>query len=231
MPIFLLDDSMRFPDPELADPSGVIAIGGDLSVERLLRGYSVGIFPWFNPGDPIIWHAPPDRMVLEPEQLYVGRSLRKAIKRAPYEIKYDTAFAEVITACADVPRPMQEGTWITDDMLNAYMALHHAGYAHSAEAWQGERLVGGLYGVTLGGVFFGESMFALAPDASKITFATLVPQLAAFGFKLIDCQVHTDHLARFGAQEWPRRRFSEALQRALLLQPSQDWPVGDPPVS
>lgn len=224
MPIFLLDESLRFPDPELADPSGVIAVGGDLSVPRLVEGYRRGIFPWYSPGDPIIWHAPPERMVLTPEDLYVGRSLRKAMRRAPYELRYDTDFEGVIRACAEIPRPMQEGTWITEEMIQAYLDLHAAGYAHSAEAWHEGALVGGLYGVSVGGVFFGESMFALAPDASKIVFATLVPQLAEDGFALIDCQVYTEHLARFGAVEWSRGRFTRALRHALEISPDRRWP-------
>lgn len=226
MPIFMLDQTLRFPNPELADPSGVLAVGGDLSPARLMRAYSMGIFPWFNPGDPIIWHAPPDRMVLEPERLYIGRSLRKAIKRQPYEIRYDTAFDEVIVRCATVERPEQEGTWITDEMIDAYHALFRAGHAHCAEAWRDGDLVGGLYGVTLGGLFCGESMFAEAPDASKILFATLVPQLRDFGYTLIDCQVYTEHLARFGAEEWPRARFQQALHRAVRATPTRPWPGG-----
>lgn len=215
MPIFRLDERLIFPPPTLADPNGILAIGGDLRPERLLLAYRMGIFPWYSEDMPILWHAPDPRLVLTPATLHVGRSLRKAMRRRPYEIRLDTAFTAVIDACAAIPRPGQNGTWITDEMRAAYVELHRRGFAHSAEAWQGQRLVGGLYGVSLGGVFFGESMFSYADDASKIAFVTLVRQLAAWGIDLIDCQVYTDHLASLGAGEWPRARFLEALERAV----------------
>jgi leucyl/phenylalanyl-tRNA--protein transferase len=177
----------------------------------------MGIFPWFSEGMPILWHSPDPRLVLTPDTLHVSRSLRKALRKKPYEIRLDTAFADVIDACARTPRPGQNGTWITADMREAYVELHRRGFAHSAEAWQGPRLVGGLYGVSLGGVFYGESMFADASDASKIAFVTLVRQLAAWGIELIDCQVHTEHLASLGAEEWTRSRFLKALERAMRL--------------
>ena len=215
MPIFRLDERLIFPPPALADRNGILAIGGDLRPERLLLAYSMGIFPWYSEEMPILWHSPDPRLVLTPATLHVGRSLRKAIRRRPYEIRLDTAFADVIAACARTPRPGQDGTWITDDMRAAYVELHRRGFAHSAEAWQGQRLVGGLYGVSLGGVFFGESMFADASDASKIAFVTLVRQLHAWGIDLIDCQVHTDHLSSLGAEEWPRSMFLASLERAV----------------
>lgn len=215
MPVYQLDERLVFPPPELADPNGLLAVGGDLRPERLLLAYSMGIFPWFSEGLPILWHSPDPRMVLTPAALHVPRSLRKAMRREPYEIRLDTAFEQVIAACAEVPRPGQDGTWITADMEAAYVDLHRRGLAHSAEAWQGERLVGGVYGVSLGGAFFGESMFARAPEASKIAFVVLVRQLAAWGIELIDCQVHTEHLARFGAEERPRAAFLRALDQAL----------------
>ncbi|MGH9886665.1 MAG: leucyl/phenylalanyl-tRNA--protein transferase, partial [bacterium] len=193
----------------------LLAVGGDLRPERLLLAYSQGIFPWYEEGLPILWHSPDPRMVLEAEALHVPRSLRKTMRRHPYRITLDTAFREVIEACAAAPREGQDGTWITEEMKDAYCELHRLGYAHSVEAWASNLLVGGLYGVSLGAVFFGESMFARAPDASKIAFVTVVEHLRARGITLVDCQVHTEHLERFGAVEWPRRRFLATLQDAL----------------
>lgn len=215
MTVFSLDHQLIFPPPHLADDTGLLAVGGDLSCERLRLGYSQGIFPWYDEGLPILWHSPDPRMVLRAQDLQVNRSLRKSIRRAPYRLTLDTAFAEVIAACAQVPRPDQAGTWITAAMQHAYVELHKQGVAHSVEAWLGDELVGGLYGVSLGSAFFGESMFANAPDASKVAFATLVRQLDSWGIDLIDCQVHTDHLERFGAREWPRSKFLSALKLAL----------------
>jgi len=216
VPIYLLgEDPELFPPPERADRTGLLAVGGDLSPERLLAAYSRGIFPWYNPGQPVLWHSPDPRFVLEPAKLYVGRSLRKTLKSPVYDIRWDTAFADVITACASVPRPGQDGTWITDEMREAYISLHAHGYAHSVEAWAGGELVGGFYGVSLGAAFFGESMFAHAPDASKVAFATAVTRFQSWGFHFIDCQVETEHLARFGAEHWPRKHFLQALARAL----------------
>ncbi len=215
MPVFRLDERLIFPPPELADENGVLAVGGDLSPERLLLAYGMGIFPWYSEGLPIIWHSPDPRMVLIPEELHIPRSLRKAMRKQPYEIRMDTAFADVVESCAEIPRERQDGTWITEAMKFAYANLHDLGFAHSAEAWRGDELVGGLYGVSLGGAFFGESMFARADNASKIVFVALVDRLRAWNFDFIDCQVHTEHLARFGAVEWPRPRFLEALERTL----------------
>jgi leucyl/phenylalanyl-tRNA--protein transferase len=190
-------------------------VGGDLRPERLVLAYSMGIFPWYSRGQPILWHSPDPRMVLLPAELHVPASLRKTLRRAPYRLTLDTAFAAVIDGCAQVPRPGQRGTWITPAMRKAYLELHRRGLAHSAEAWSGDSLVGGLYGVGLGAAFFGESMFALAPDASKVAFVTLVQQLRRWGTTLVDCQVYTDHLARFGAQEWSRADYLRALREAL----------------
>ena len=215
MTVFRLDDRLVFPPPELADDSGLLAVGGDLSADRLLLAYSMGIFPWYDEDLPILWHSPDPRMVLLAEELIVNRSLRKSIRRAPYRITMDQAFRRVVEACATTPREGQAGTWITSDMLDAYTELHEQGYAHSVEAWRDDELVGGVYGVSLGAAFFGESMFAHAPDASKIAFVTLVEQLKAWDMPLIDCQVHTEHLERFGATEWPRKRFLDALDEAL----------------
>jgi leucyl/phenylalanyl-tRNA---protein transferase len=217
VPIYLLDpeDPQSFPPPERADASGLLAVGGDLSPERLLTAYSQGIFPWYSEGQPLLWHSPNPRFVLEPDKLHVGRSLRKTMKSGLYEVRWDTAFEQVITACSETPRPGQSGTWITGAMLEAYVTLHQLGFAHSVEAWADGELKGGLYGVSLGAAFFGESMFAHAPDASKVAFASSVERLKAWGFHFVDCQVETEHLARFGAEPWPRKRFLEALAGAL----------------
>jgi leucyl/phenylalanyl-tRNA--protein transferase len=213
--VFRLDHRLVFPPPHLAEDNGLLAIGGDLSAERLRMAYSQGIFPWYDHDLPIMWHSPDPRMVLLASELYVNRTLRKSIKRAPYRLTMDTAFAEVIEACAAIPRPGQDGTWITDEMKSAYTDLHQQGHAHSVEAWLGEELVGGVYGVSLGAAFFGESMFALAPDASKIAFVELVEHLARWGIELVDCQVHTEHLEHFGATLWPRKKFLDALKESL----------------
>jgi leucyl/phenylalanyl-tRNA--protein transferase len=201
MPIFRLSDELAFPHPSLAAEGGLLAVGGDVSPDRLLLAYSHGIFPWYGENRPILWWCPAPRMVLYPSELKVSRSLRKAMRRRPYRVSLDEAFEEVIDACGATPRPGQNGTWITHELRQSFVALHRRGLAHSVEAWQGARLVGGLYGLSLGTAFFGESMFAHAPDASKIAFVKLVGQLARWRFKLIDCQVPTEHVARFGARE------------------------------
>jgi len=213
--IFRLDQRLLFPPPHLAEESGLLAVGGDLRPERLVLAYAAGIFPWYNDESPILWHSPDPRMVLVAPEVQVGRSLAKVMRRGTYTVRLDTAFRAVVEACAATPRPGQDGTWITRSMIDAYDELHRRGVAHSAEAWQDGELCGGLYGVSLGGAFFGESMFARAPDASKVAFVTLVQQLVRWGIDLVDCQVHTEHLARFGAEEWPRARFLAALDEAL----------------
>ena len=215
MPVYRLGTELAFPHPEASEPSGLLALGGDLSPERLLLAYSAGIFPWYSEGQPILWHSPDPRCVLEPQELRVSRSLAKTLRRGRFEVRLDTAFEAVIRACAEIPRPEQDGTWITPEMQQAYLELHRRGFAHSAEAWEQGRLVGGLYGVSLGSAFFGESMFAVSSDASKTAFVVLVRQLARWNFELVDCQLHTEHLARFGARLWPRRRFLTALARCL----------------
>jgi leucyl/phenylalanyl-tRNA--protein transferase len=212
---FLGDDPAAFPSPEKADRSGLLAVGGDLTSARLLSAYALGIFPWYDEGQPILWHSPDPRFVLEPAKLHVSRSLRKTLQAAPYEVRYDTAFAEVITACREAPRLGQHGTWITREMRDAYVELHRLGFAHSIESWERGELKGGLYGVSLGAAFFGESMFTRAPDASKVALATAVQRIRGWGFHLFDCQVESEHLARFGAEQWPRRRFLDALAAAL----------------
>jgi len=216
VPIFRLGPQRNaFPHPSRADRSGLLAVGGDLHPERLLTAYANGIFPWYSEDQPILWHSPDPRFCLRPEHLHVPRSLAKTLRRKTFEIRLDTAFAEVIGHCAARERPDQDGTWITDEMQRAYITLHRLGYAHSAEAWQEGRLVGGLYGVSLGSAFFGESMFALVPDASKVAFVTLMQALRTWRFTLVDCQQETEHLARFGATPWPREAFLDVLADAL----------------
>jgi leucyl/phenylalanyl-tRNA--protein transferase len=218
--VFLLgQDPEAFPPPGRADRSGLLAVGGDLSPARLLAGYRRGIFPWYSEGQPILWHSPDPRFVLLPGQLHSPKSLEKVLRRKAFEFRADTAFSEVLTACAESPRPGQDGTWITPEMHAAYMELHRLGHAHSVEAWQDGALVGGLYGVALGRVFFGESMFARVPDASKAAFATIARALFDAGCLLIDCQVETEHLARFGAADIPRRRFLHLLGPAVQGRP------------
>ncbi|HVV85583.1 MAG TPA: leucyl/phenylalanyl-tRNA--protein transferase [Kofleriaceae bacterium] len=214
MPVYRLDKRLAFPPVDLAE-DGLLAVGGDLAPERLLLGYSQGIFPWYGPRLPILWHSPDPRMVMTTRELIVNRSLRKAIRRRPYELRIDTAFDQVLHGCAETPRPGQDGTWLVPEMITAYLELHRLGFAHSFEAWSGDVLAGGLYGVSLGHVFFGESMFARAPDASKIAFAASIAQLDAWEISLVDCQVHTDHLERFGAHEITRHEFIDRLRVAL----------------
>jgi leucyl/phenylalanyl-tRNA--protein transferase len=201
-----------FPPVEraLEEPNGLLAAGADLSVARLITAYERGIFPWYSDGQPVLWWSPDPRMVLFPDKLRIPRSLRKRLARRDYEVTADTAFEEVIRGCA-APRRDHDGTWITDDMLAAYTRLHRAGYAHSVETWIGGRLAGGLYGVALGRMYYGESMFTRVPDASKIALVHLVRQLERLGFGMIDCQMATAHLARFGAREIPRAAFVRKL--------------------
>lgn len=215
MPVHLLGREIAFPDPREAEPGGLLAIGGDLSPQRLLLAYARGIFPWYSEGEPILWFSPDPRLVLRPSRLRVPRSLRKRLRRPVHEVRADTAFERVVCGCSRAPRRPGEGTWITRDMIEAYCRLHELGFAHSVETWQDGELVGGLYGVSLGSAFFGESMFSARPDASKIALVALTRQLEAWGFDLIDCQVRTEHLLRFGAEEWPRERFLRALEDCL----------------
>ncbi len=205
-----------FPDPRKVDAEGLVAYGGDLNPQRVLAAYAQGIFPWpYDARAPLLWFSPDPRMVLPPAGLHVSRSLQKIIDRRLFEVKFDTAFEQVIRQCATVRRPGQKGTWITDDMIRAYTKLHEMGFAHSAEAWNEGKLAGGLYGVSLGAAFFGESMFARQPNASKVAFVHLDRQLEAWNFHLVDCQIYTEHLARFGATPWPRAKFLTALGKAL----------------
>jgi leucyl/phenylalanyl-tRNA---protein transferase len=209
-------DQYPFPDPRKADAEGLVAYGGDLNPQRVLSAYAQGIFPWpYDAASPLLWFSPDPRMVLRPAELHISRSLQRTINKRLFEVRFNTAFAEVIKHCATVRRPGQKGTWITDEMIRAYIRLHEMGFAHSAEAWSEGKLVGGLYGVSLGAAFFGESMFAQRPDASKVAFVYLLRQLQAWDFQLFDCQVQTEHVARFGATPWPRTRFLKALGKAL----------------
>lgn len=211
-----LDESLDFPSPDnaLTLPNGLLAAGGDLSPARILNAYKQGIFPWYTEGEPILWWSPNPRMVLFPHELHIPKSLAKRMRRKDYEVRFNTAFRHVIQACA-APRREVSTTWITESMVEAYSMLHTMGFAHSIETWMNDRLIGGLYGVVIGKVFFGESMFTYYPDASKIAFVDWVQYLVKNGFKLIDCQMKTEHLARFGAREISRDQFIHQLDQLL----------------
>jgi leucyl/phenylalanyl-tRNA--protein transferase len=221
-----------FPPIEtaLAEPNGLLAAGGDLTTDRLLDAYRQGIFPWYSVGQPVLWWSPDPRMVLFLDEFRVSRSLRKRVKQGPFAIRVDSAFRSVIEACAAAPRTGQDGTWITRAIADAYTELHRRGHAHSVEAWRGGTLVGGLYGVAIGRMFFGESMFAHEPDASKIALVYLAAMLRERGFPLVDCQQETAHLASFGARPIPRRVFAERVA-ALVHCPAPGDLWGPPPVS
>lgn len=214
MPAIVLP-GQRLPDPHQADEDGLLAVTSELTPERIVEAYARGVFPWFERRGLVAWFSPDPRMVLQPWELHVARTLRKTIARGTFEIRLDTAFREVIDACAKTPRRHEHGTWIGPRFVDAYVELHRQGLAHSAEAWRNGRLVGGLYGVSLGAVFFGESMFSKEADASKVAFATLVGQLTAWRFAMVDCQVYSRHLASLGAREWPRDAFLRALAGAV----------------
>lgn len=218
MTIYRLFDAPVFPDPSEADPDGLLAIGGDLSPRRLIEAYANGIFPWYAPGSPILWWSPDPRLTLLPSELHVPKSLRRVLNARRFTFSLDTAFPRVIRACAQAKRPDQEGTWIVPSMIAAYERLHDMGVAHSAEAWRDGQLVGGIYGVALGGAFFGESMFHAEPDASKALFVTLARWLERRGCALVDCQQTTPHMLRFGARELTRREFLRRLGEALRVQ-------------
>jgi len=222
------DPNSEFPPLEqaLSDPDGLLAFGGDLSIKRLLKAYRLGIFPWFSDDQPIMWWSPDPRTVLFPHELKISRSLAKTCRKKPFEITLNKAFADVINACA-APRSDGEGTWITDDMQQAYCNLHEAGHAHSVEAWQDGQLIGGLYGIAIGQVFFGESMFAYKTDASKVAFVHLVHQLQAWEFQLIDCQVDSAHLQSLGASQISRREFANYLDTYCEAKPKgANWHIG-----
>jgi leucyl/phenylalanyl-tRNA--protein transferase len=213
-----LGRELSFPHPSRASREGLLAVGGDLSPERLLLAYSQGVFPWPSEGLPLLWFSPDPRFVLFLDEVHLSRSLKKTLRTTRLDVTADQAFGRVIRACQRIPRPGQDGTWITDAMVAAYERLHELGFAHSVECWQGQSLVGGLYGVSLGAAYFGESMFADAPDASKVAFATFLLQARRWGFSLVDCQVRTEHLARFGARPIPRSEFLGRLAGALEVE-------------
>ncbi|MCP4749692.1 MAG: leucyl/phenylalanyl-tRNA--protein transferase [Proteobacteria bacterium] len=215
MAIFQLGRELIFPDPSLAEPEGLLAVGGDLELDRILLAYSMGIFPWFSKGQPILWWSPDPRLILLPDQIHISKSLRRILKNRKFTVRFDTRFLDVITLCGEIKRQGQDGTWITSEMMDAYGRLHEAGFAHSVEAYFQGELVGGLYGVSLGTAFFGESMFSLNPDASKVSLVFLSKQLSEWGYEFIDCQIPTGHLKRMGAFEINRDDFLKKLQVAL----------------
>ena len=220
MPLFRLSERIDFPPAWLARSDGLLCIGGDLTPQRLVLAYQNGIFPWFSQNEPILWWSPDPRLVLFPGDIRVSRSLRKKIKKNRFEVRINTAFEQTIVACSKPRQRKDEGTWLVEDMIDAYISLHQMGYAHSVEVWKEDRLTGGLYGVSLGKSFFGESMFSREPDTSKIALVALAFHLARFGFDMIDCQVTTDHLLRMGATEIPRDRFLDILNRSVNGNPT-----------
>lgn len=215
MPIAILDDNIHFPSPSEATSEGLLAIGGDLNPERLLEAYKNGIFPWYGKEHPILWWSPDPRMILLPENFKTSKSLRRLINKHKFRIRFDHDFKSVIHHCATIPREGQGHTWITEEMGEAYITLHQMGYAHSVEAYYDRKLAGGLYGVSLGKAFFGESMFFLITDASKVALYYLVERLKCWNFKLIDAQIETSHLASFGANPIPRSEFLDLLHKAV----------------
>jgi leucyl/phenylalanyl-tRNA--protein transferase len=212
--IFRLDERVLFPDPELAEPDGLLAVGGDLSTERLLLAYQNGIFPWYGDGAPILWYSPHERFVLFPAELKVAKTMRQLLRSDKFRVTTDTSFEKVITACSSVKRNEQDGTWITGEMKAAYIKLHNEGFAHSVEVWEQNNLVGGLYGVKTGTVFCGESMFSLVSNASKIA---LIHLCNSGLYQLIDCQVYTDHLASMGAKLISRKEYMDVLRKEIKI--------------
>jgi len=215
MPVFVLDNSLEFPHPKYSEPTGLLAIGGDLKIERLLLAYKNGIFPWYSEGNPILWFSPDPRLILLPRQLRVSKNLGKVIKSQKFKVKFDTCFEDVIFRCAKIRRKNQDGTWITNEMVDAYIKLHEEGLAHSVESFYEGELVGGLYGVSLGAVFFGESMFYSLNNASKVALYYLVRSLESWKFDFIDSQIPTDHMKSLGAREIDRDSFLKMLEKSL----------------
>ncbi len=215
MPVFLLSDKISFPPPHLASKEGLLAVGGDLGQKRLLLAYRTGIFPWFSDDEPILWWSPDPRLVLYPEEIRVSKTLKKIIKKNMFHVTMDSAFVQVINQCAKIRLQNNQGTWIIKEMIDAYSKLHESGFAHSVEAWYQGELAGGLYGVSLGRCFFGESMFTRVSNASNVAFVKLVEYLNALSFDMIDCQFTTEHLLRFGAKEIPRVSFLKQLEESL----------------
>jgi leucyl/phenylalanyl-tRNA--protein transferase len=222
MPVFRLTEALEFPPVHLATPEGLLAVGGDLSIQRLLLAYRSGIFPWYSESEPLLWWSPDPRLVLFPRELIISRSLRKILRQQRYDISMDTDFRSVIASCASVRRKDQAGTWLTDEMIDAYIRLYNHGYAHSIETWHKGKIVGGLYGVSIGGCFFGESMFSIRRDASKVALVHLSRFAIQKGIGFIDCQVPSEHLRRLGAQSLPRRQFLELLERYVNRSPDID---------
>ncbi len=215
MPVFQLPEDLIFPPPDLAEDNGLLAVGGDLSESRLLLAYSMGIFPWYADDDPILWWSPDPRLVLFPEELKISRSLKQTMHKNIFRITMDTAFEKVISTCSQVHRKDDGDTWINDNMVEAYTRLHHSGLAHSVEAWSDGELVGGIYGICLGSSFFGESMFTIVSNASKVAFVRLVQFLIQHNVTVIDCQITTPHLMSLGAREIPRTDFLNILKSSL----------------
>jgi leucyl/phenylalanyl-tRNA--protein transferase len=220
MPIFALNEQIIFPPVDLAERSGILAVGGDLSSERLIEAYRRGIFPWYSDGDPIIWWSPDPRFVLFPGEIYISKTMRQVLRRKIFEISCDRDFREVMRGCQG-PRKREKGTWITEEMVEAYVRLHESGLAHSIEAWQNGELAGGLYGISLGRCFFGESMFTRISNASKAAFITLSMRLRELGFVIIDCQVYTSHLESLGARHIPREEYIAILEEGLKYETLQ----------
>ncbi len=223
MPVFQLTEKIIFPPPELAEENGLLAVGGDLSTERLLLAYSKGIFPWYSAGEPILWWSPSPRLVIFPDEFKVPKRLARFIKQQKYKVTMDHAFGQVITACASAADRQEKGTWIDRDMVESYTRLHELGYAHSVECWMDDELVGGLYGIALGKIFFGESMFSRQSNASKVAFVYLAEKLLERGFDLIDCQLKTEHLMQFGAREISGNEFQDHLAHGVSLATRGKW--------
>jgi len=228
MPVFWLTDELAFPNPRFTGEEGILAVGGDLSIERLLIAYKIGLFPWFNPEDPILWWCPDPRFVVFPNEIKVSKSMRPYFNQKKYTVTFDTAFKEVILGCQKTPRKGQTGdTWLTNEMMASYVKLHEIGLCHSVEVWKGSELVGGLYGISLGKCFFGESMFSWASNASKVGFITLVRELEKKNFWLVDCQQGTDHLISLGARGISRDIFLDLMSKnekeTTIKGPWTDW--------
>jgi len=223
MPVFQLTNKLIFPSAELAEDNGLLAVGGDLSPERLLLAYSKGIFPWYSEGDPILWWSPSPRLVIFPAEFNIPKRLSRLMRQDKFSVTIDHAFRQVITACASTDSRQEKGTWITHDMLEAYCLLNDKGFAHSVECWLDDELAGGLYGISLGGIFFGESMFSRMSDSSKIALVYLVKKLQDWDFDLIDCQMKTEHLMQFGAREIPGTEFQDLLAKSVDVTNRGKW--------
>ncbi|MCI5130738.1 MAG: leucyl/phenylalanyl-tRNA--protein transferase [Candidatus Electrothrix sp. EH2] len=224
MPIFRLPKEIIFPDSQLAEPDGLLAVGGDLVPARILAAYQQGIFPWYSEGEPILWWSPAPRLVLFPENFHLPKRLARTIRKNIFDVRADTAFADVINSCASVRQNAGEGTWITGEMRNAYISLHELGFAHSLESWYEGELVGGLYGVCLDRIFFGESMFSRKNDASKVALAALMHNAEHLNIRAVDCQMTTAHLLRFGSREISREQFDELLEQFIQqIAPQKPW--------